>query len=422
MNKVLTIGVHMLNGWETRRLQGVLQYVLEQRLAIRDFNFSQQTWSLPETPPWLGKVDGVVAAVARQPGIVAHLRNGRVPVVNASDELAPDFVCVCTDSKSVAELAAAHFLDLGRREFAYVGYRHTGGSRERAETLAAVLARHKRSLRIYHTNQWFSGTFEDFGSIGDLEPRLVRLIERAKKPLGVLALNDRWAVAVCRIAQELGLAIPQDVAILGIGDRDLARFSTPPISSIRIAAERIGHESCRLLHRLLLGKRLARRMLWVPALELVPRESTVGKRRADATDVERALEFIRDRACAGIRIEDVAAHVHVPLRTFELQFAEQMGRTVGVEVRRVRLERAKSLLETTDLPLASVAHLLGMNAPNCLTDFFRRWLDTTPAAYRRQHARGRGPRARGPGIGGPGVGEPGVGGRGGVRGTARRGP
>jgi transcriptional regulator GlxA family with amidase domain len=52
------------------------------------------------------------------------------------------------------------------------------------------------------------------------------------------------------------------------------------------------------------------------------------------------------------------------------------------------LQRAKTLLETTDLPVERVARLVGMNATTHLNHFFRRWLQMTPGEYRRQQ-RGR---------------------------------
>jgi LacI family transcriptional regulator len=176
--------------------------------------------------------------------------------------------------------------------------------------------------------------------------------------------------------------------VLGLQDYEIARVSTPPISSVRPATERTGYEAARLLHRLLRGERPHRRTVQVPALELVARESTIGKQRAAATDVERALEFIRAKACDGIRVEDVAAHVLLPLRTFEIQFAAAVGRTVGAEIRTARLQRITHLLTTTDLSLSSVARLAGMNGPSALNEFFRRWTGTTPAKYRMQRREG----------------------------------
>jgi LacI family transcriptional regulator len=212
---------------------------------------------------------------------------------------------------------------------------------------------------------------------------LIELIRATEKPLAVVAMHDRAAVAVCRIAEALGLAIPGDVAVLGVRDLEIARISTPPISSIRLDEERTGYEATRLLHRVMRGERLSRRAMLIPALELVERDSTIGKQRAAATDVQLALEYIRQHACEGIRVEDVAAHVHMALRTFEMQFAAAVGRTVGDEIRQVRLARAKELLETTDLPISSVARLLAMNSGGYLNNFFRRWAGMTPVTYRK---------------------------------------
>jgi LacI family transcriptional regulator len=140
-----------------------------------------------------------------------------------------------------------------------------------------------------------------------------------------------------------------------------------------------------MLHRMLLCKRPRRRNKQVPAVEIAARQSTVGIKRAASTDITSAMEFIRANACEPIRIEAVAASVHVPLRTFELEFAAVMGTTVGEEIRRVKLERVKHLLVTTELPLSTVARLVGINDASYLSNFFRRLTGHTPAQYRKQH-------------------------------------
>ena len=65
---------------------------------------------------------------------------------------------------------------------------------------------------------------------------------------------------------------------------------------------------------------------------------------------------------------------------------EQRGGALGgdplEEIRQVRLTRAKQLLETTDLPISSVARLLAMNDGCYLNNFFRRWTGMTPLAFR----------------------------------------
>jgi LacI family transcriptional regulator len=318
------------------------------------------------------------------PGITAWVRQSGVPAVNASADLSKDFVCVAVEPQSAAEVAVDHFLERGFKSFVFVTSKHSDCIRERRLACAAALAKHNLDLAVCEVETNFTGTFEDFASLAEVEPALVRLIRDSIKPLAVITTHDRIAAAVCRLAQLLDLMIPDEVAVLGTHDTDIARLATPPISSIRTPIERIGYESARLLHRMMQGKRLAKRLVTFPALEVVGRESTVGKRRTPTTDVQKALAFIHDKACEGIRVEDVAAQVQMAMRTFELAFSEAVGHTAADEIRSARLARAKELLETTDLALASIAHHTAFTDASSLNRFFHRWIGISAAEYRRK--------------------------------------
>jgi LacI family transcriptional regulator len=380
----------MLVGVEqTRRMiDGVLQYVaMHPDLVVRDFSFPKDDGTVPESPPpWLGRADGVVAGLRRFPNLVPWLRAGGVPVVNmGADVRDEELVSVITDPKSVAKLAVDHFAYILRRNIAYIGYRHAEGSRDRLAAVKEALSKRKLLLAAYETDARYTGTYKDFASLKDVEPEVLRILRDTAKPMAVLALNDKWAVTLCRIARDLGLDIPGDVAVLGVEDWDIARFANPAVSSIRIHNEQMGYEAARLVHAMIRGERLTRRYLQVPAHEVVPRESTVGRVHSATIDIDKAVRYIRARACDGIRVEDVANHVQVSVRKLEMRFAEVTGRTVGEEVRNVRLERVKHLLETTELPMSRVAHLVGLSSPAALTSFLRRWAEITPARYRSLH-------------------------------------
>jgi LacI family transcriptional regulator len=362
-----------------------MHYLSEHpELTLRPFNFVSLGESPRPVAPWTDKVGGVVMSVRRVPGIIDRIRRAGVPAVNASADLANDFVSVALSADSAAEFAVKHFLELGFRNFAMVTGTHSDTIRERQRAFAAVFAEHGVDLQVREVDAFFTGTFEDFASLAEVPPALVNLIRDAPKPLAVVTTYDRFAAAVCRVVQLLGLAIPDDVGILGSHDTDFARLASPPISSVRTPLERIGYESARLLHRMMLGKRVARRLVQFPALGVSGRESTMGKRQVPATDVQKALAFIRDKACEGIHVEDVAAHVQMALRTFELAFNEAVGHTAGDEIRNARLARAKTLLETTDLALASVAHQTAFSDASSLNRFFHRWMGISATEYRRK--------------------------------------
>ena len=72
------------------------------------------------------------------------------------------------------------------------------------------------------------------------------------------------------------------------------------------------------------------------------------------------------------------------VRTLELQFAAEIGHTVGEELRQVRLQRAKELLVRDDLSLTRVATLIGYANNTYFTRFFREHTGQTPSEFRRQ--------------------------------------
>lgn len=68
----------------------------------------------------------------------------------------------------------------------------------------------------------------------------------------------------------------------------------------------------------------------------------------------------------------------------ERAFPRVLGRTVQEEIRRVRVESAKRLLEASRSSLAVVATLAGFKTASLLTAAFRREIGMTPGVYRRR--------------------------------------
>jgi AraC-like DNA-binding protein len=97
----------------------------------------------------------------------------------------------------------------------------------------------------------------------------------------------------------------------------------------------------------------------------------------------RALQLIALRACDGLTIEDLLAALDVSRSTLERQFILHVGHTPGLELVRVRLDRAKELLAASDLPLKGIAKLTGYrNVPNFCA-FFRKQTGMSPLGFRR---------------------------------------
>ena len=65
----------------------------------------------------------------------------------------------------------------------------------------------------------------------------------------IFTMNDLQAVGAIQALEEHGLSVPQDVAVVTANDTDLARYFTPPLTSIDLRAYELGYQAIHLLQR-----------------------------------------------------------------------------------------------------------------------------------------------------------------------------
>lgn len=95
------------------------------------------------------------------------------------------------------------------------------------------------------------------------------------------------------------------------------------------------------------------------------------------------LEWITGRLDEPETVETMAAHAGVSTRTLARRFADQLGTSPGRWLLAQRISTARDLLESTDLPLDTIARRVGLSSATNLRRRFLDSLGTTPGAYRR---------------------------------------
>ncbi|MBN8215817.1 MAG: AraC family transcriptional regulator [Spirochaetes bacterium] len=94
------------------------------------------------------------------------------------------------------------------------------------------------------------------------------------------------------------------------------------------------------------------------------------------------VDHIHDHA---FTIRDGARRCGAPYRTLLEAFRADEGRTPMEFLIELRLNEGKSLLETTGVPVAEVARMIGFEDPYYFSRLFRRKVGLTPSAYRRRN-------------------------------------
>lgn len=103
--------------------------------------------------------------------------------------------------------------------------------------------------------------------------RLTRaILSESKPPDALITCNDNMAVGAYRAIHELGLRIPEDIAVASFNDISVAQFLNPPLSTVRLPSEEIGETAVELLLERVAGRELAKRITL--ASQLIWRGST----------------------------------------------------------------------------------------------------------------------------------------------------
>ena len=220
-------------------------------------------------------------------------------------------------------------------------------------------------------------------AVGQTEQtRLRAWVRDLPKPIGVFACFDIEAQRLLDACRETNIAVPEEVAVLGVdNDLLLCNLSNPPLSSVIPDARRTGYEAAALLDRMIAGEFVAPEAHLFRPLGIVTRQSTDVLAIPDP-DVAAALRLIREHACDGINVEDLLRKVLMSRRVLEERFRRILGRTPHQEIMRVKLARARRLLAETNLPLSGVARQVGFSHEEYLSVVFKRETGQSPRAFR----------------------------------------
>ena len=126
------------------------------------------------------------------------------------------------------------------------------------------------------------------------------------------------------------------------------------------------------------------------ALEILARVTRTARHEHRPRWLEEARAVLHDRFAETLTLGDVAAAVGVEPERLARTFRRTLGEPLAGYLRRIRVDAAAALLETTDLPISRIAADAGFADQSHLTRWFGRYLGTTPSAYRMARSRSRG--------------------------------
>lgn len=367
--RTVAVCIDTRDGAGRKRLHGVAQYARRHgwRTMLVRHTGRQAAQEVSRLHP-----HGIIAYVADR-WLVDVARRQKVPLADTAHGEVEVPMMITLDSEAVGRLAADHFLGMGLQHFGYCGVRGRVASADRRASLAGHLAAHGHDLFAFS-----QGIAEGESR---LEP-LMRWLQGLPKPVGVLAFDDKLGERVLTACRWAGLSVPEQVAVLGIGDDELmCEVSWPSLSSISFPTSRLGYEAAEMLDAAIGGRGTAGLVRRIEPTGVTVRASTDMLAVEDSL-IHAAVRFLRDHAGQAIGVKHVAAALGVSRRTLDRRFMAVLGRTVHDELTAVRMQIARRLLTEGVQLVAEIADACGYATAASFSRAFRQDAGCWPTEYR----------------------------------------
>ena len=213
------------------------------------------------------RVDGILLAAPDMDAPAKRSVEAELPVVSLHHVPVPVSAVVACDDDEIGRVATSHLVDRGHR---------------RIGTVIGPPGRHatKGRLRGYRKALEDAGiefvptlVAEGGGEISVARAATRDLLTRHPDLTAIFAQNDTMAIGVLAGLRELGLQVPDRVAVAGCDDIAVAAYTAPPLTTVRVPFVQVGESAMHALLDMIEGSSEPQKDAVMP-VELVVRDST----------------------------------------------------------------------------------------------------------------------------------------------------
>jgi len=141
--------------------------------------------------------------------------------------------------------AVEHLTGLGHHRIAFIsGPGHLASARERRDAFLSRLEDPSLApceILIEEGNHRVDGGLE----------AMLRLLDRAPWPTAVVASNDLTAIGAMRAIRQRGLRVPEDISVVGFDDIQMAEYTEPPLTTVRLLRTEVARLACDALVKMI---------------------------------------------------------------------------------------------------------------------------------------------------------------------------
>ena len=290
--------------------------------------------------------------------------------------LPPGALCVMQDARSVGTIAAKELLRYDLASYAFI---------DRSDAPFWSKGRREAFKEAVELNRSPYFEFCEKGA-SSWTKRLSGFIRSLSRPAGLFCANDTVAADVISVASRAGIAIPEELLVVGVDDVEAyCEALSPTLTSVRPSFAEEGRGAADLLAKRLANPRLKGIVKTFSAHEITLRQST---RRISAKggNIGLALEMIRRRASEGVSVGEVVKLMGCSRRSAEIRFKQYLHSSILDEIHSARIELAKKLISDGDGQIGGLHLRCGFSSPATFRRVFKSFTGVSPQVYRQKSA------------------------------------
>ncbi|TRY31772.1 DNA-binding transcriptional regulator [Aliiglaciecola sp. M165] len=370
--------------YDRQVIEGIGRYLQSSKVAWDVYLEEDFLARIERIENWVG--DGIIADFD-DPSIQRALQHSKLPIVGVGGSYQdqadyPDVPYVATDNLAVIRAAYEHLKQKGLERFAFYGLPQDDYHRwaiEREKAIVQLCDEDGYECFVYRGHHTRPETWQ--GAMNSLSEWLQSL----PSPVGIISVTDARARHLLQACDQIGKLVPEQISIVGIDDDDIARnLSRISLSSVTQGALEMGYQAAKLLHRRLDNPNLKNKIVTVPPVGVIGRQSTDYKALGDPF-VAQAIHFISQNACSGIKVQQVLDYVGISRSNLENRFMEECRHSIHHAIHERKLKEACQLLAQGDKPLPKIATLSGYPSLPYMYAVFRKHYNLTPKQYQQQN-------------------------------------
>ncbi|WP_026631217.1 AraC family transcriptional regulator [Dyadobacter alkalitolerans] len=329
------------------------------------------------------KADGIVGQLYNKD--IEKIVQAGIPVI-AQDfkERFAEIPNVTGGYHEAGQLGADYFLKKGFTNFAFYGFNDIVWSRERAEGFEERLK--KRGHKVHYFEHKKARSTE----LWYYKPSsLSRWLKSLPKPIGLMTCDDNQGQHITEACRQLGIRIPEEVAVLGVdNDEMICDLSDPPLSSIALDAEKGGYDAAKLLDHMIKHGTAHYYDIIVKPVQVITRHSTDIYATND-DHIASSLKYIHQNIDKNLHVDEVVKQVPLSRRALEKRFLEITGYPIYKYIFNLRIEKFTQKLLDTDMSVFEIALDMGLTDSKNIARQFRQAKGCSPSVYRNRYVAGK---------------------------------